>query len=293
LPEEHCLAAFADIQQKFTNWSSLLPFAFIVARKIQLPPHFCQECCTHIFPVVLDYPETLELFVEVFAKFIPFFNDGVSKFFSNIVASTGNQVITESLLISLALQAPRDFFKAAASSMNFTNLLEKLFQRWSNPDRQELFDFLNFIIQRARKYPHVDFERVFQGITQRIAHVGNCRQFIVFGSDTGEVVVLAKEQPGVLWRHLCSRNPIALVSVSPNGQRFIVLTPKDKLLIWIASTHGKQKDPFEISGTAPYTSAIEPAVGIWKGESRVTLQLQGQVLEDVRAPHSSFFDRFL
>jgi hypothetical protein len=289
--EEQCLAAFADIQQKFTNWSSLLPFAFIVARRTQLPPHFCQECCSHLFPVILNCPETLELFVEVFARFIPYFSDGIVKFFSPLVAVAGSRPVTESFLIALAIQAPVDFFNAAAASPNLANLLEKLFQRWSNPDRQELLSFLTFIIQRISKYPNVDFEKVFHAVTQRVAHVGNCRAFLVFGCETGEVIVIGKDPAVIMWRYHCSKHPVALVSVSPNGQRFVVLCPKDKLLIWIATTRGKQT-PFERIGEARYTAAVEPAVGVWQNESVVSLQLQGQVLLEVRAPNASFFDRF-
>jgi hypothetical protein len=286
LSDEGCSRFYADVHRRFGDWGVLLPLTFALSARVAIPDRDAAEACGHLFPAVLRFPETLELFAGAFRRFARHFGDGLAPFFAGFVSGSAKHSIPDSRIISFAVEAPRAFFEAAASDPRFPNLLDMLFQRWVNPNRVELLKFLLFIVERAPRLAHVDFERVFNGITERMLHVGNCKQFLVVGTETGDVSVIAKDPPGIIWQCECFANPVSMVSVAPNGQRFIVVSMRDKLVTWVV--HGKQKEPFALAGTMTYTPSEIPAVAVWKGDSKVSFKAHGEVLQEVAAPRGSF-----
>jgi hypothetical protein len=280
LSEENCGKLLAQIQDRFTEWRVILPFACLVASRYKLERKFGRECAAHIFPAILEDKVTMELFSGVFASFIGFFDDRIA-FFRRLL----DEETPDARLIAFGLEAPCEFFDVTIQSPRYPVLLGVLFQRWTNPARGMLMDFLLYMVSRVPKQIAADFEDVYNAMVQRIPYVGNCRSYIAIGAEDGDVLVISKDSGQLLWKQRCFPNPIGFVSVAPKGHKFVVLSLRDKMAMWVAKE--RARDIFSLSGTSTYSASVIPAIGAWKGDAKVTLQTQGgQTLEELIAPKS-------
>jgi hypothetical protein len=281
LSEADCGRLLAEIRTRFTDWNVILPFACIVAKKHKLERTIGRDCAAHVFPTIFKDTVTMELFEAVFGRFVIFFDDRRA-FFKRLLRE---HAISDTRLVTFGVEAPCEFFDVVIRTSRYFNLIDLLFLRWSNPVRGMLMDFLLYMVSNVPKQIAVDFERVFQTMILRIAYVGNCRGYIVLGTDDGDVLVISKDSGKFLWKEKCFTNPIAFVSVAPNGLRFIALSLRDKMIMWV--TKGRTRDVFELGGKVQYSQTIVPTIGVWKGDNKVMLQEQnGQTLEEIAAPKS-------
>jgi hypothetical protein len=279
LSHDDCLRLLAEIRDRFTDWKIILPFACLVSKTYKLNKQFGRECVIHLFPVILEDPITMDLFASVFSQFIGFFDDR-HNFFKHMIEDT---TIADTRLIAFGLEAPCEFFDVVVQTTRYYSLIDLLFQRWSNPVRGMLMDFLLYMVSHVPKQLVFDFEKVYHAMIHQIPYVGNCRSYIAMGTEDGGVLVISKDSGKLLWKQRCFANPIDFVSIAPNGLKFVVLSLKDKAVMWIAK--GRTRDVFELSGTSLSPLAIVPVIGVWKGDTKVTMQTQaGQVLEEISAP---------
>jgi hypothetical protein len=123
----------------------------------------------------------------------------------------------------------------------------------------------------------------------RVAYVPHCKQYLLFGTDEGEIMVISKELSKMVWKQKLSASQMSLVSVAPSGKRFIALSAREKVLTWVALVHRRGKAAFELAGSAAYKTPLLPAYCVWKGDDKVALQASnGQLLQEVTAPNSLF-----
>jgi hypothetical protein len=223
----------------------------------------------------------MDLFASVFGHFVGYFDDR-SRFFRRLLDESG---LADTRLIAFALEAPCEFLDVVVQTPRYLSLIDLLFQRWSNPVRGMLMDFLLYMVTHVPRNLVVDFEKVYQAMIHQIAYVGNCRAYIAMGTEAGDVLVISKDSGKLLWKQRCFATPIDFVSIAPNGLKLVLLSVKDKSVIWVAKS--RTRDVFEIDGTSACHLAIVPAVGVWKGDQKVSLQTQsGQPLEEIPAPKS-------
>jgi hypothetical protein len=289
--EQQCHQVLGEIQERFEkNWEVLLPFVLLITKLYKVPPKLGKDCVANVFPLILRCPVTMELFGSVFSQVAGFFTDKHA-FFSETLRDAGPCHISDARIVSFGMECPCEFLDVVIPNPRSYPLIELLFQRWpTNQDRVLLLEFLLYMVKRVPKNMTTDFERVYQALVQRIPYVDNCKQYLAFGNDEGVLLVISKESAGLLWKQQLFANQISFVSVAPNSQRVLALSVKDKVITWIIAAKHKAGGPFELAGTVPFHQAAVPAMGVWKGDSRVVLLgSNGQALQEESAPKSFSF----
>jgi hypothetical protein len=221
----------------------------------------------------------MDLFASVFGHFVGFFGDRHA-FFRTIVEDAA---IADTRLIAFGLEAPCEFFDVVVQTARCYALVDLLFQRWTNPVRGMLMDFLLYMVSHVPKHLALDFEKVYDALVHQIPYIGSCRAYVALGTEDGGVLAISKDSGKLLWKQRCFASPVDFVSIAPNGLKMLVLSLREKAVAWIAK--GRARDVFELAGASLCSLIVVPAVGVWKGDARVALQDQaGQVLEEVAAP---------
>jgi hypothetical protein len=231
----------------------------------------------------------LDLFNAVFAKWICILSDRRA-FFRTLLEAAADKLVSDATVVSFGLDSPCDFFDEIVHTPRYPQLTDLLFQRWSSPDRGVLLHFLMYIIEHLPKSAAGEFEKIYVSVAQRIAYVGNCKQYLGIANDDGEVLIIGKDSGKILWKQKCFSNPISFVSISSGGERFAVISLRDGLLTWVVATKGKSGiTGFDLAGTIMLSTGIAPVSVSWKGASKLRLESQtGQILAEVSAPRTGW-----
>jgi WD40 repeat protein len=292
LDEDECRQILERIQERFKNWFVILPIAFLVANYCKLPAKFARECVAKLFPIILQCPVTMELLSSSFDTFLPHFKD-TRNFFTVLFQQGPTHGVQEGRIVTFALRCPCDFFDVVVQTPQCFQMLELLFQRWSDPDRGILLDFLLYMTNHIPRQMAVEFEKVYATVTSRFAFVGSCRQYLAIGGEDGDVMIISKEAGGMMAKQKLFTGPVNCLSVSPNGHRILALSLQEKKLTWVLAGHRNNRVLFEVSGNEAFQGAVMPATVVWKGDSRVILQRRnGEVIQMCSAPRS-FSMRFI
>jgi WD40 repeat protein len=286
LDQEECRQIMEKIQERFKNWFVILPVAFLVANYCKLPAKFARECTARLFPVILECPVTMELLSSSFDKFLPHFKD-TRNFFTVLFQQGPSHGILEGRIVTFALSCPCDFFDVVVQAPRCFQMLELLFQRWSDPNRGILLDFLLYMTNRIPKQMAVEFERVYAIVISRFAFVGSCKQYLAIGVEDGNIMLTSKEGDGMMTKQKLFAGPVNCLSVSPHGYRILALSLQEKKLTWVLAGLKKNRMMFEVSGSEAFQGAVIPAAVVWKGDSKAALQApNGEVIQVCAAPRS-------
>lgn len=287
--DEECLDILETVIHIFEDWEVILPVAFLMAKQIPLKESTKKDVVRHLFPVITNRPETLELFSEVFDVFVRYI-PSMSAFYAEGMKGLMRRTIPPSLLTRFAWTSPLEYFEQASKTGKCRQLVQMMFKRYVDTDRRVLLQFLMSCLRKWQQSAQVDSSKVFEVIAQRVVYVGNANKFLAFGNDNGSLLLISKEAAEVICECNVSANPITLVSVSPDSHRLLVLVEKDRLMTWFSLSSSKAKDKMcEATGTVPFTAKGTPARATWKDNHTVLLSTQTEPLQEVTAPKKSFF----
>lgn len=294
MSQEEQFELVKKIQQIFSSWPLILPFAFIYNKKYPLPTNFGQSAARKMIPTVFQHIELVDLLADCFPNFIQYITS-IGDFYNKLLDAVQHKLIPVNKMISFALERPIDFLEIIQNNAQSPFFVDLIIERWLRPKRELMFDFLMKIIELQPKFVHINYEHMINTICTKTPFIGGCRGYIVYGSDEGEVIVISREKRKVIWNLNISSHPISFISVSPNGQRFIIVSIPDKMLTWVcAVAPGKGiGDPFELAGTTPINFTIVPSSSAWNGDVKITLKSHNEKLLDCSAPNLSFFQRLI
>ena len=289
--DDDCREILDTVLHRFDDWDVMLPVAFLVAKRVSLKESLMIELVRHLFPVIVDRSETLELLSEVFDQFVKILPN-ISDFYSQIIAGLKSKKVPENVLMRFAWTNPIQFFDEAAKTDQCLRLVEFMFKRFVDTDRSMLFKFLLHILEQSLSSKSLGFDtaKVFDIIAERVVYIGHGKQRVVFGRDDGTLLLISGDTAQVIWEMRVSANPITFVSVSPDSQRFIAIVERDRVVMWFALNFKKTKSgPCEMIGTHEALYKVAPVKGVWKSNTTVALWSQYEQLQELRAPKQSIF----
>lgn len=291
LSESESNVIIYNVENYFTTWKAILPFVFIHCTKYKLNKNFGKKCAQSIFPVVIEIPEILDLMLNCFEQFSVYFDDYQS-FFISMVDATISKKISYNKIAGFGIVKPIDFFDVGVMTPYCPELCEALFDRWMNPNRDILLTLITHILASSRKGISIDLDRIFDIIDKKISYFAACKNYLVFGSETGEIIVFSRETTLINWKQQITKHPISCLSVSPNGSRFVVVVLENEYSFsWISPNSGHSREAFSIDAIEILPRGTVVSDFVWKAEGKVILMNMDKKIMEFSAPNMSFFQR--
>ena len=292
LSEEESQKIIDMIEYNFPKWDVLLPFVFIHCQRFTLSKQFGKNCASHIFPVIFDTPESVDLLLNCFDKFSKYIDD-FQAFYIKMVDAAISKKITYNKTAGFGISRPLEFFDVAVMTPYCPDFCEALFERWMNPERDVLLNFINHILSASRNGISINLNRIFEIIASKVSYFSSCESYLVFGSGQGEIIVFSLKTTLITWKQQITRHPISCLSISPSGDRFVVVVLEDDYTIsWVSVSEDDTNEPFKIDIIEQLPYGIVISDFLWKNDAKVILQNMGKKMIEVTAPNVKFFQRF-
>ncbi|OHT05767.1 hypothetical protein TRFO_26449 [Tritrichomonas foetus] len=292
MTEKESNSVIDKVEHNFSKWEVILPFVFIHCLKYKLPSKFGKKCASHVFPVIFESPETLDLFLNCFTSFVDYIDD-FQEFYILMLDATISKKIPYNKMAGFGIVKPLEFFDVTVMTPFCPELCEALFERWMNPDREVLLNFISHVLAASRNGISIELDKIFDIIASKISYFASCKSYLVFGSGQGEIIVFSRETTLITWKQQITRFPISCLSISPSGGRFVVIVlEEDNTISWVSPSPVKSKEPFKIDSIEQLPEGIVISDFVWKNDFKVILRNMGKKMIESTAPNATFFQRF-